>query len=128
VRTGRFDLVYSNSAIEHLGGHSHRQAFAEGVGRIAAPHWIQTPYRYFPIEPHWVAPGMQFLPVRLRAHYARHWRLGFSHGRPIDDVIEEQRSIELLDIRAMRRYFPDDDLVYERLGPIVKSIVAVSPR
>lgn len=128
VRGGQFDLVYSNSAIEHVGGHVPRQAFAAEVTRFGVPHWVQTPYKYFPIEPHWVAPGMQFLPVRWRAHYARHWRLGFSHGRPIDEVIDEQRSIELLGIREMRRYFPDDEIVYERLGPVVKSIIAISPR
>ena len=26
---------------------------------------MQTPYRYFPIEPHWIAPGMQFLSARF---------------------------------------------------------------
>ena len=27
---------------------------------------MQTPYRYFPIEPHWLFPGMQFLPLPVR--------------------------------------------------------------
>lgn len=127
VLAAPFDLVYSNSAIEHVGGHAQRMAFAAQVTRLAAPHWIQTPYRYFPIEPHWVAPGMQYLPVRWRAHYARHWPIGFSYGKPIDEVTAEQASIELLGIRAMREYFPADELVYERLGPVVKSLIAVSP-
>ena len=27
---------------------------------------VQIPYRYFPIEPHWLFPGLQFLPQRAR--------------------------------------------------------------
>src|SRR5690242_9976893 len=41
---GRYDLVYSNSVIEHVGGVYRRLAFAANVQRLAPRHWIQTPY------------------------------------------------------------------------------------
>lgn len=120
-----YDLVYSNSVIEHVGGHRRRQDFARQVASAAPRYWVQTPYRYFPVEPHWVAPMMQFLPLRARAAMGRYWPL--SHRRPVDlqDSVESQLDIELIDITQMRHYFPDGALVYERVLGLVKSIVAV---
>jgi hypothetical protein len=59
VTDQRFDLVYSNSVIEHVGGHARREAFAAAVRNAADRYWVQTPYRYFAIEPHWLFPGFQ---------------------------------------------------------------------
>lgn len=65
-----FDLVSSNSLIEHLGGHMQRRRFADVVRAMAPRYSVQTPYRYFPVEPHWVLPGMQFLPLSVRSWIA----------------------------------------------------------
>src|SRR5262245_10971320 len=48
------DVVFSNSVIEHVGGHWRRERFAEGIRAAAPRYWVQTPYRYFPIEPHFL--------------------------------------------------------------------------
>src|SRR5690349_17946278 len=61
ILSRRYDLVYCNSVLEHVGGHERRMRLAEAVHKLAGSHWVQTPYRYFPIEPHFVAPGLQFL-------------------------------------------------------------------
>src|SRR5207247_10104231 len=68
----RFDLVFSNSVLEHVGGHERRKRFAETARRLAPHHWVQTPYRYFPLEPHFLFPGYQFLPLAARAALVRH--------------------------------------------------------
>ena len=75
ISASSYDLVYSNSVIEHVGGHAQRVRFADAVRGLASRHWIQTPYRYFPVEPHWLFPGFQFLPLALRAEVARRWPL-----------------------------------------------------
>ena len=62
-----FDLVYSNSVIEHVGGHQRRELFAQAVRDLAPSHWVQTPYRYFPLEPFWLFSAFQFLPLPSRA-------------------------------------------------------------
>jgi hypothetical protein len=123
-----FDLAYSNSVIEHVGGHGRREAFARSVRALAAHHWVQTPNRYFPVEPHWVFPGFQFLPARARLAVTRSWPIGhFAHARgrserqQMADVLE----IELLSAAEMRFYFPDSELVRERLGPLTKSLIMV---
>ena len=125
--TGRtFDLAYSNSTIEHVGGHQRRRLFADVVQRLGRHLWVQTPYRYFPIEPHFVFPLFQHLPVAARTSAMAHWPL-----RPSDfptdkaQIREEVMGIDLLSISDMRSYFPDMDLEYERVLGVVKSLIAV---
>lgn len=120
-----YDLAYSNSVIEHVGGHERRIAFAANVDALADRHWIQTPYRYFPVEPHWVCPFMQFLPLRARALLGLHWPLVHTPHEDMKSSIAAQLSVELLDITAMRHYFPESQIVYDRLVGLVKSVVAV---
>ncbi|WP_030269327.1 SAM-dependent methyltransferase [Streptomyces sp. NRRL B-24484] len=120
----RFDLVYSNSLVEHVGGHSRRCRFAETVRGRAAHHWVQTPYRYFPIEPHWVFPGMQFLPFRARVVVSQRWPHGHIRSAGPAQAVADVAEVELLSATEMRAYFPDSDLWYERFAGLPKSLVA----
>ncbi len=127
VRREHYDLVYSNSAIEHLGGHVPRTAFAEVVRASGDHHWIQTPNRYFPIEPHWLFPGFQFLPVSTRSFICKNWRMGW-YSRPQgerSEVVESVLSIELLSATEMAHYFFDSEILRERVAGVTKSFIAV---
>jgi len=119
----RFDLVYSNSVIEHVGGHAKRLAMADVVHRMGDHHWIQTPYRYFPIEPHWLFPGMQFLPAALRVRVARRWRLSWARPKSWEGV-DNVLWIQLLSRTEMRHYFPESELVDEKIMFVTKSLIA----
>ena len=124
-----FDLVFSNSVIEHVGGHQRRAAFAQAVHALADHHWVQTPNRYFPIEPHWLFPGFQFLPARARAEVQRRWPVGHFaplRGKQDDrDVMRDVLEVELVSKAEMRWYFPGSELVPEKAGPLTKSWIAV---
>lgn len=126
IANRQYDLVYSNSVLEHLGGHERRLRFADAVHTLARAHWIQTPYRYFPIEPHWLAPGMQFLPVRTRVAVARHWPLAHSPAKSHEAAMRAVLWTELLDRSQMRHYFPNSQIRVERLAGLPKSLIAVS--
>jgi|SRR5215211_626768 hypothetical protein len=128
VTDQRFDLVYSNSVIEHVGGHARREAFATAVRNGADRYWVQTPYRYFAIEPHWLFPGFQFLPVTVRAELTRRWKLGNRRAprRPLDAAVETVLGVELLSKTEMRHYFPDATAVLtETFLGLVKALIAV---
>jgi hypothetical protein len=120
-----FDLVFSNSLIEHLGGHGARRQFADVVSRLAASYVIQTPYRYFPVEPHWMCPGFQFLPVAARSWLAPRWPLGHTRGWDREAATNEVMSTELLSVAEMRSYFPEGEIVWERVAGLPKSMIAV---
>jgi hypothetical protein len=125
IAVRRYDLVFSNSVLEHVGGHERRLRFAESVHLLAEAHWVQTPYRYFPIEPHWIAPGMQFLPVRARTAVARRWPLAHSPAESREAAIRQVLWTELVDRTQLRHYFPESRILTERLAGLPKSLIAV---
>ncbi|HEY7051175.1 MAG TPA: methyltransferase type 11 [Mycobacterium sp.] len=120
-----FDLAFSNSLIEHVGGHARRLALSREIRSLAPYHWVQTPYRYFPIEPHWLFPLMQFLPMYLRANVALRWPLSHSKPNSWEDAREDVVWTELVSQTEMRMYFPESVLFKERLAGLVKSITAI---
>jgi hypothetical protein len=127
LRQEAFDLVFSNSVIEHVGGYERRQAFARTARELAPHHWVQTPNRYFPLEPHWLFPGFQFLPPRARAAVSRVWPAGnyARDRRPLEKRLNTILWVELLSPAEMRLLFPDSQLLRERAGGLTKSLIAV---
>jgi hypothetical protein len=122
----RFDLVFSNSVIEHVGGHARRAAFAETVHTFGHRHWVQTPYRYFPLEPHWLFPGFQFLPVKAKARVMCHWPIGaYTKEHDFGRAVSSALMIELVSETAMRHYFADSAIVHERILGLTKSLIAI---
>ena len=109
---GEFDLVYCSSVIEHV-SLAQRAAFAAEIRRVGRGWFVQSPAYSFPIEPHSLLPGAQWLPERLRRPY---WRLGAAGG---------WEEISLLRRGEMEQLF--GPARPERLGPLVKSWVCVSP-
>jgi hypothetical protein len=120
-----YDLVVSNSLIEHVGGHAQRLRLADTIHRAADRHWVQTPYRYFPVEPHWLFPGLQFLPFPVRVQVTMRWPLGHFHTHDFSKATESVHEVELLGRSHMRSYFPDSELWLERMAGLPKSMVAI---
>lgn len=122
-----FDIVFSNSVIEHVGALAEQKQFANETSRVGKRYWIQTPNKYFPIEPHFNFPLMQFLPLRLRVTIAESWplfyppSLDYNEAANMEDIV---RSIRLMTIADMRALYPNGTIWKERLCGLVKSIVA----
>jgi hypothetical protein len=119
------DMVYSNSVIEHVGGHFRRVQFAATVHRCDR-YWVQTPSRSFPIEPHFMFPGLQHLPRGAQAWAVTKWPVGNYAGvKDRDEALSRLLDIELLSADEMRFYFPDSELYRERFAGLTKSFVAI---
>lgn len=121
----RYDLVFSNSVLEHVGGYERRRRMAEAIRELAPAYWVQTPYRYFPVEPHWVAPAMQFLPVPARVVVARKWPLAYTPGKSYEAAMRQVLTTELIGRAELRYLFPDAGIRNERLLGLTKSLIAI---
>jgi hypothetical protein len=122
---GSFDIVYSNSVIEHLFTNDAQAKMASEVARVSRNYFIQTPNYYFPIEPHWVFPFFQFLPVAMRTWMTRTFSLG--HIGKISDPAGARRQVEevqLLTKKQMQGLFPGARIYEERILGFTKSLVA----
>ena len=121
-----FDIVFSNSAIEHVGTWERQQAFAREALRVGRRVWIQTPARGFFIEPHLLAPFIHWLPASVQRRLIRWTTLWGWIERPsavkVDAFLAEVR---LLNRTEMQELFPSCAILHERVSGLTKSFVAV---
>lgn len=113
----RYDLVFSNSVLEHVGS-AHRQAqFAAAVSSAGA-YWVQVPAPCFPIEVHCRMLYWWLLPVGLRRRKIRNWhRAGLPVGR-------QMAGTRPIDRRRLQALFPDAEIITERWMGFPKSYFA----
>jgi 2-polyprenyl-3-methyl-5-hydroxy-6-metoxy-1,4-benzoquinol methylase len=114
---GEFPIVFSSSVIEHI-PKQLQHAFADEIRRVGQRYFVQTPNRYFPIEPHYQLPFFQFLPERLRRALNRRFTLGWRERGSWEEA-------NLLSASDLRRLFPDATIHREKLFGLTKSLMAV---
>lgn len=121
-----FDVVHSNSVIEHVGHWPEMKAMAGEVRRLAPTYFLQTPNVSFPIEPHFGLPLIHWLPEQARAAilYAPKGKF-IPREAPYDAAIEMVQRVVLLSRYQMRQLFPDARIVAERFLGFAKSWIAV---
>jgi 2-polyprenyl-3-methyl-5-hydroxy-6-metoxy-1,4-benzoquinol methylase len=113
-----FDLVFSNSVIEHVGDDVMVRAFSSEAIRVGRMLWIQTPARCFIIEPHTGMPFWWYYPKWLRNHFIRKWREDLPAWT---EMVEGTRYI---DKRVLRAIFPGCTISTERFLTWPKSYIA----
>jgi ubiquinone/menaquinone biosynthesis C-methylase UbiE len=120
-----FDIVFSNSVIEHLYNFSAQQKMAEEIQRVGKYYFIQTPNYWFPLEPHWLFPFFQFLPFSLKVLLTQRFSLGhIKKIRNRSDAEKQVNEIKLLKEKDMKRLFPDANIYHEKFSGLTKSFVA----
>lgn len=124
-----FDLVHSNSVIEHVGDWKRMARMAGEVRRLAPAYFLQTPNFWFPYEPHFRAPFFHWLPEPVRARLLMTFNLGFGGRREtMDAAMQGLQSSNLLGAAQLAALFPDARIARERIGPLTKSLMAIRER
>jgi hypothetical protein len=113
-----FQLVFSNSVIEHVGGADRRAAFAQEVKRLGKSYWVQTPSKWFPIEAHCGMPFWWFYPAQARAWLIAKWR------KKTPAFAEMVEGTDIISKAEMRKLFPKATILVERVLGVPKSYVA----
>ena len=111
-----FDIVHCNSVIEHILSVEHRARLAREIRRVGCNWFVQTPNRYFLVEPHTYVPFGQYLPRPLLHAFVR-----YARGIRGDDLLQW----ELLDRRELRALFPEGQLIRERFFGMTKCLVVI---
>lgn len=122
---GSFDVVFSNSALGHVGGYADQQRMASEVRRVGQRYFVQTPNHGFPVDWRTLVPGFHFLPVRSQAWCFAHFPVGV-YGR----AASPEESLYLANrVRNVRRHeiealFPGAEIIGERFLGFTKSFIA----
>jgi hypothetical protein len=133
---GQFDLVFCSSVLEHVTGPKgavlwesdagaiestaarHQAQFASEIRRVSRSYFVQTPYRYFPIDSHtWLPAPVALLPrpllLRLLIVTNRYW------------IKRTSPDWYLLSRRRMAALFPDARIITERFCGLPKALIAI---
>jgi hypothetical protein len=116
-----YDVVHSNSVIEHLYNFENQKKMASEIIRVGQKHIVQTPNKYFFIEPHYLLPFLQFTPDKLKfllltktkLSRLKKWNKKFA-----SQYIEE---IRLLSLKEMKVLFPNSKIYFEKFLGMNKS-------
>ena len=122
-----YDIVYSNSVIEHVGTWEDQQSFAKEARRVGRDLWIQTPAYGCPVEPHYLGLFIHWFPSRWHVRLAR-WTtvVGLTGAADLQSIASNTR---LITKREFKVLFPDCEIWTERLFLVLpKSYVAIRIR
>ncbi len=111
----KYDIVFSNSVIEHVGSQEKQESFAKEVRRLGNSYWVQTPSIWFPFEAHTGMPFWWFYPKSLQEHFIRRWKRNMPAWAEYikeTSVVTKERFIEL---------FPEAHIYVETWFGIPKS-------
>jgi ubiquinone/menaquinone biosynthesis C-methylase UbiE len=132
-RDGAFDVVFSNSVIEHVGDSASQQRFAREIARVGRAYWVQTPNRWFPVEQHLLTPLVHWLPKAWQRAIVPRFTVWATLLKPPEDrrsfyLNHYLDEVRLLSAAEVARLFPDARLIRERFFGWTKSLIAVRSR
>ena len=130
----QFDLVFSNSVIEHVGDFKAQKRMAVEMVRTGKHYYLQTPNKWFFMEPHFMFPYFQLLPLRLRAILVRYFGVGAKYARAMgfgsasdwETAVKIVRSVRLLTFKELKQLFPKAAIYREKFLFMTKSFYLFS--
>jgi ubiquinone/menaquinone biosynthesis C-methylase UbiE len=121
-----FDLSFSNSVIEHVGDLNDQEKFAREAVRCSKKLYLQTPNKWFPVEPHLMTVFIQWLPFGVARRLLRYFSLWGLLAKPSQKQIDEfLRTTRLLSRKEIKRIFPTAEITEEKFLGLTKSFIVI---
>jgi len=121
-----FDIVFSNSVIEHVGSSQNQMKFSAEISRVGKRVWLQTPAREFFFEPHYLMPFIHWFSKKTQKKFIRNFSLWGLLSRPsqqlVNDTVDE---INLLGYNEIKNLFPDYVIKKEKFLFMTKSYLVI---
>jgi len=116
-----FDIAHSNSVIEHLYNFENQKKMASEIIRVGKKHIVQTPNKYFFLEPHYLLPFFDIIPKKLKYFILTKTKL--SRLKKWDKKFASQyiEEIRLLSLKEMKELFPNSKIYFEKFLGMNKS-------
>ncbi|NDP27598.1 MAG: class I SAM-dependent methyltransferase [Flavobacterium sp.] len=119
----QFDIVYSNSVIEHLFSFENQKRMADEIRRVGKYYYVQRPNFYFPIEPHWLFPFFHYLPFKMRVFLTKQFDLGhYNKSDTLEAATLRVKEVTLLTVKEMKNLFPEGKAYHEKFFGLTKSV------
>jgi ubiquinone/menaquinone biosynthesis C-methylase UbiE len=126
IGDNEFDIAFSNSVIEHVGQWRSMESMAKEVKRVAHRYLVQTPYFWFPIEPHARTPFLHWLPQSWAYRIVMLRKCGFwSKAKTVSQAVRTVQSAQMVDRAQFRELFGDAQIINERFFGFTKSLIAL---
>lgn len=119
-----FDIVFSNSVIEHLYTFENQKMMANEIRRIGEKYFVQTPNKNFPIESHYALPFAQFLPKNLVFFLLTKTKLSRLSKWDPKEAKQYLDEIRLLERKQLQKLFPSAKIYEEKFFGFIKSLAA----
>ncbi len=123
-----FDVVFSNSMLEHLPSPADQAALARFIAATGLPYFIQVPNKFSPVDPHFPHPLVPFFALYPKPWQARllTWSALGSGGRAgsIEWARQQFAAYHPLGRRDLRRLFPQASLRTQWTFGLPMSIIA----
>lgn len=124
-----FDVVFSNSAIEHLSSWADQKRVAAAIVASKKPYFVQVPDRLSPIDPHFPSPFVPFFavyPRALKEILLRFNRLGSGSSSPNFSSARLRMSYyNPLGRSDLRELFPDSNISRQVVRGVSVSLIAM---
>jgi len=121
-----FDVVFSNSVIEHVGTFENQKKFATEAMRVGKKIFIQTPAKEFFFDPHTLTPFIHYLPKKLQRKLLRNFSIWGLIARPSQKYIDEYlSSIRFLSKNEISEIFQGCEILVEKFIFMTKSYIII---
>lgn len=125
-----FDVVFSNSVIEHLGTLERQQAFAAEVARVGRRYFVANSEPLVSDRDSPVESLRALSPQALAGRHVRRWTVwavltGIVSERKNSYIEHYLADVRWLDGAALQALFPRATVVPERFLGLTKSVLAV---
>jgi 2-polyprenyl-3-methyl-5-hydroxy-6-metoxy-1,4-benzoquinol methylase len=121
---GSFDLVFSNSVIEHLYTWENQMKMAKEAMRVGKKYFVQTPNKHFFMEAHYALPFLQYFPKYFTRFLLTKTRLSRGSKWSPKEAQQYLDEIRLLTNSEMKTLFPGAKTYKEKFFGMTKSFIA----
>lgn len=120
-----FDLIHSNSVIEHVGSYMNMKRFADETRRVGIRYYLQTPNFWFPVDPHYAVPFFHWLPDCIQVYLFTVVNVGYARKCEFNVALGWVDSTKIVSAGMIRKLFPDATIRKERFLGLAKSTIAI---